>query len=606
MCSFRRIPALFLAIVLGASLPAFAQPQPGKISEEKYDTIDVRGIKAPMRDGVKLSLDIFRPTAPDGQKVPAIFIFTPYSNNSGGMMSRAKFFARRGYAVVIGDTRGRFDSEGEWNPFGAKHKEDGHDVVEWIAKQPWCTGKVGMVGGSYLGWTQWWTASQAPPSLKCIIPEVAPPDAFYNAPYQQGIVSGWFMDWLSMMSGRTGQIMGEGPYGGFAPYRQRDFMKLPYIKMNEFRGSADSPWFETVFKQNLLNDPYWTAIAYERPENFSKVTVPSLSITGWYDANYPGSPRNYLGMKQYGATPEARKPKLVIGPWQHAFNSRSLGKTDFGPDAQIAWDGYCCRWFDHYLLGKDNGVEKDPAVQLFVMGRNKWRSGTDWPLPETKWTKYYLHSRGKANSVRGDGTLDTTAPASEPTDKYVYDPALPALSPYTGGHLEDGPVDSRLASRGDDVLVYTTEPLQSDVEVCGPITAKLFAATSAKDTDWMMRLIDVHPDGFSAFLCDGVMRARYRDPKNHGAYNPARLSTIEPGKALEYTLEFWRGTGNLFKKGHRIRIEISSSYYPYYLPNLNTGADNIALETRRVIANQTIYHDAERPSHVVLPVIPAK
>ena len=598
--------AVILAAFLAGFSPAVAQPpQAGKISEEKYETIDVRGIKVPMRDGVKLSADIYRPIVAAGKKVPGIFIFTPYSNNGGGMITRAKYFARRGYAVVMVDTRGRYDSEGEWDPFGAQHKLDGYDTVEWIAKQPWCSGKVGMVGGSYLGWTQWWTATQGPPSLKCIIPEVAPPDGHYNAPYQQGVLVSWLMDWGAMNAGRTGQMIGEGGYGGFSPRRPKDFMHLPYIKMNEYRGAADSPWFATWFSQNLSNDPYWKAISYERPEHFAKVTVPSLSITGWYDANYPGSPRNYLGVKQHGATPEARQPKLVIGPWQHGFNTRSLGKTDFGPEAQIGWDAYCCKWFDHYLLGLKNGVENDPPVYLFVMGRNRWRTGKDWPLPETKWTKYYLHSGGKANSLRGDGTLDTSLPQAEPRDTYVYDPALPALSPYTGGHLEDGPVDSRPAARGDDVLVYTTTPLAQDLEVVGPITAKLYAATSAKDTDWMLRLIDVHPDGHAAFLCDGVMRARHRDPKQHGAYNPAALSTIEPGKAHEYTLEFWRGTGNVFQKGHRVRIEISSSYFPYYLPNLNTGADNIALETKRVTATQTILHDAEHPTHVVLPVIPA-
>src|SRR5262249_51729459 len=209
-----------------------------------------------------------------------------------------------------------------------------------------------------------------------------------------------------------------------------------------------------------------------------------------------------------------------------------------------------------------------------------------------------------ANSLKGDGVLSTTAPGDEPADHYTYDPAKPTRAPFKGGHLEDGPVDTRSDAAGDEVLVYTTEALKEDVEVTGPIEAKLFAATSARDTDWMLRLIDVRPEGYAALLCDGVMRARCRDPEKAGAFRSDRLSRIEPGQAYEYTIRFWRGTGNVFRKGHRIRVEVSSSYYPYYLRNLNTGADNVALETKAVTARQTVYHAAKPPSHTVLPVIP--
>lgn len=577
-------------------------PLAGKISEERYTLHEERGLKIPLRDGVKLSVDLCRPA--ELPRAPAIVLMTPYSNNGSGTVARARYFARRGYAVALVDSRGRYDSEGTWDPFSANHKTDGYDTIEWVAKQSWCNGSVGMLGGSYLGWTQWWTATQAPPALKCIIPEVAPPDSHWNCPYQQGILVGWMMDWGAMHSGRTMQIARDGPYGGFTPTRQADFMKLPYLKLNARRGAKDCPWFETWLTQNLAGDPYWQAIAYQHPRDYSRVRVPSLSVTGWFDANYPGSPRNFVGVREHGATREAKQAKLVIGPWQHGFNTRSLGNTDFGPEAAIGWDAYCCRWFDHYLLGIDNGIDRDPAVQVFVMGRNEWRTATDWPLPETHWKKYYLHSGGHANSLRGDGTLSLEPPDKESPDQYVYDPALPTLSPYSGGHLEDGPIDTRPAARGSDVLVYSSEPLASDMEVVGPIFARLYAATSAKDTDWMLRLVDVRPDGHAAFLCDGVMRARHRDPEKEGAFNAHRLSEILPNRPYLYTLEFWRGTGNVFRKGHRIRIEISSSYYPYYLPNLNTGRDNIALETERVIARQIIFHDQTRPTHVLLPMIP--
>jgi putative CocE/NonD family hydrolase len=464
-----------------------------------------------------------------------------------------------------------------------------------------------MTGPSYMGWTQWWTATQGPPSLKAFVPEVAPPDAFANAPYQDGILVGWMMDWAAMMAGRVTQTVGDGPYGGFTPTRARDLRLLPYLGLNERRGALDAPWFATWMRDNLATSAYWKAIAYQTEDGYRKVAAPSLAVTGWFDANHPGSPMNYLGVKRYGATPEARRPRLVIGPWAHGFNAgRKLLDTDFGPDAVIDWDGYVCRWFDHYLKGEANGVENDPPVFVFVMGRNRWHAEKDWPLPQTRWTKYYLRGHGRANSLRGDGALSTTPPGDEPADRYTCDPAKPTRSPPTAnGHI-DGPWDTRGAAAGDDVLVYTTPPLQEEVEVTGPVEAKLYAATSAQDTDWMVRLIDVRPDGYAALLCDGVLRARCRDPKNGGAFTAERLSAIEPGQVYEYTIKFWRGTGMVFGRGHRIRVEVSSSYFPYYLRNPNDGGDNIALQTESVVARQTVHHDAARPSHVVLPVIPAR
>jgi putative CocE/NonD family hydrolase len=580
-------------------------PDPGKYSTEQFTVQSSRGHRVRMRDGVHLSVDVHRPSAEE--RHPAILVHTPYNNNSPAWTQRARWFAQRGYVVAIADTRGRFDSEGDWDPFDKHHKTDGYDLVEWLARQSWCSGKVGMMGPSYLGWTQWWTATQAPPSLKAIAPEVAPPDAFVNAPYQHGILVGWAMDWAAMMAGRTTQVVGEGAYSGFTPTRARDLMRTPYVELNQFRGALDAPWFDRWIRHNLAGSEYWQGIAYQGKENYSRVTVPSLNVTGWFDANFPGAPLNYQGMKQHGATPAARRPHLVIGPWPHGFNrSRMIGAFDYGPEAVIDWDGYVCRWFDHHLKGLNNGVGQDPPVHVFVMGRNRWYAEKDWPLPRTQWTKYYLHGQGKANTLMGDGTLGTTPPGEEPSDTFMYDPEKPTPSPFKGGHLEDGAVDTRETAAREDVLVYTTPPLEAEVEVTGPITARLFAATSARDTDWMVRLIDVHPNGHAALLCDGVLRARCRDPQQAGAFNAEKLSTIEPDQVYEYTIHFWRATANLFSKGHRIRVEISSSYFPYYLRNLNTGADNVGLETRSVVARQTIHHSSRYPSHVVLPVIPGR
>jgi len=314
---------------------------------------------------------------------------------------------------------------------------------------------------------------------------------------------------------------------------------------------------------------------------------------------------NCLGMKQYGGTPAARRPRVVIGPWEHIINRhRVTAEVDFGEQAIIDWDGYVLRWFDHHLKGIDNGVLKDPPVHVFVMGRNQWRAAEDWPLPQTQFTKYYLHSGGKAHLAESDGTLSIEAPRAEPTDRYVYDPRDPTPSAaFANGHI-DGPRDISKSAARPDVLVYDTPELTEDVEIVGPITARLFAATSARDTDWMIRLSDVHPDGRALFLAEGVMRARHRDPARDGAFNPNKLSEIEPDKSYGYTIDFWRPTGNVFARGHRIRIEISSSYYPYYLRNPNTGEDNIGLATKFQKASQTIFHDVERPSHVILPIIP--
>lgn len=591
-----------LVIIFFAASPLWAQkPDPGQYSPEKFDVLGVRGIKFPMRDGVKLSADIYRPISDD--KFPAILIMTPYSNNGPGMITRAKWFARRGYAVVMTDSRGRFDSDGEFDPFSPLHKTDGYDTVEWVAKQPWCDGKVGTLGPSYMGWTQWWTAVMSPPSLKAMVPEVAPPDGVFNGPYQNGVLVCWAVDWAGAMSGRTGQYLGDGPYGGFAANREKDYAVLPYATLLDRRGAADNMWYAKWMKQNTMRDAYWKDISYQTPEHYAKVNVPTLNVTGWFDANHTGSPMNYLGVKQYGGTDSAKKPRLMIGAWQHSINTQKVGTIDYGPDNLLDWDGYVCRYFDHHLKGVANGLDQDPPVSLFMMGENKWRTATDWPLPETKFTKFYLHSGGKANSLNGDGSLDTTTPKDEPADKYAYDPQKPTPSPYKGGHTEDGAVDTKDGASRDDVLVYATAPLEKDVTLIGPVSAKLFAATSAKDTDWMIRLVDVAPDGTAQLLCDAAMRARHRDPAREGKFHPHALSTIEPDAVLEYTLDFWRGTANRFAAGHRIRVEISSSFSPYFLPNLNTGEDFVGLQTRPVIAKQTIYHDAKRASHIVLPVI---
>ncbi len=591
-----------VGFLFGAGSPAEAQPPyVGEISPPTFEVVEERNVPAPMRDGVELRADVFRPKSQE--RFPAILLQTPY--NKSGQAGRSRRFAARGYVVVNVDSRGRFESGGAWDPFSPLHKTDGYDLVEWIARQPWCSGKVGTYGLSYMGWTQWWTAGQAPPSLKAMVPEVAPPDHFYNCPYQNGVLVSWMVDWAGTMSGRTPHSAGPGPYGGFAVNREAAYRQTPYVDFEKTRKYLPTSWWSKWIRQNTAEGEYWKAISYQTPESYRNVNVPSLAITGWFDANFPGTPANYLAMKQHGATDAARRPRMVVGPWEHIINSRrEAAGVDFGPAAIIDWDGYVCRWFDHHLKGIENEIMDDPPVHVFVMGANHWRSAADWPLPSTQFTRYYLHSQGNANSSAGDGSLDTQPPGDQPPDEYTYDPHDPTPSAaFANGHI-DGPRDVAASAARQDVLVFQTPPLTQDVDVVGPITCRLYAATSARDTDWMVRLVDVHPDGRAMFLAEGLMRARHRDPERDGAFNPHRLSQIEPDRVYPYTIDFWRPTGNRFAQGHRIRVEISSSYYPFYLRNLNTGEDNVGLATETVVARQTIYHDAEHPSHVVLPVIP--
>lgn len=550
-----------------------------------------------MRDGTRLSLDIFLPRTTD--PVPAILTITPYDNNN--MRSKGKWWAERGYAFVAADLRGRYDSEGEFDTFDARHKTDGYDIVEWIAEQGWCSGPVGMVGGSYEAWTQWWTASTQPPHLVAIAPMVGQPDQFENIPYQNGVIAGWLADWSAGMSGRAFQVTERSWYSA-----DQETPPSPFIETNRRRGFESAPWFEEMYRRNLSSDPYWKGISYQGPTGFARIQVPALCVTGWFDCAHAGSPLNYQGMRTHGGTEVARHPMLVIGAWHHAFNE-AIPDQEFGSDAVVDLDGLVLRWYDHHLKGIDTGIEREDPVRAFVMGSNTWRTARDWPLPETEFTRLYLTARTGANSLRGDGEL-VDVPASDASDTFEYDPRNPTVENYDEnrehGGLMVGPVDTRSSASGDEVLVYRTPPLTEAVEVVGPLEAVLYASTSARDTDWFVRLVDIHPDGRSVLLADGALRARSSDPEDDGRFTSSELFEVIPDEVRRYTVRFWRGTANRFNVGHRIGIEISSSWYPYYYPNSNTGADNLATVemSDAVTARQTVYHGSMYPSHIVLPV----
>lgn len=544
-----------------------------------------RDVRIPMRDGITLSADIYRPEQ-EG-KFPAIVVRTPYLKTSAQIHDNACYFASNGYAYIVMDVRGRGDSDGEFAPY-RNEGQDGYDSIEWAAEQPWCTGDVGTMGGSYLARIQWLTALTQPPHLRAMISVVSPSDPFVEWP--TGIPTPFHLCWLYMTSGRVMQnvevINWESIYS-----------HLPLETMDELTGRLSAHWREEF--KHPYPDEWWKQICYQN--SFDRIDLPVLHISGWYDDEQVGTPLNFIGMSKNAATAKARSSqKLLMGPWPHQINRASkLGEIDFGPQSLIDLQGDQLRWFDYWLKDKENGVMEEPPVRIFVMGENEWRDEKEWPLQRTIWTPYYLHSHGYGNSRFGDGWLAAETPQKDSEaefDQYSYDPAhpVPFISDMTSAQI-GGPDDYSAIERRDDILVYTTEFLSQDLEITGPIKMELYAASSAVDTDFTVKLLDVWPNGVAQRLTDGMVRARFRE----GMETP---SLIEPGKVYKYEIDCWN-TSHVFKKGHQIRVEVSSSAFPKYDRNLNTGAP-LGKTAEMIVAEQTIFHSEQYPSAILLPVIP--
>jgi putative CocE/NonD family hydrolase len=536
-----------------------------------------------MRDGITLSADVYRPSDTDsGARHPAILMRTPYVKADARTIETGRYHAERGYVYVAMDVRGRGDSDGAFEPY-VNDGIDGYDAIEWCAAQPWCDGNVGTIGGSYPGRIQWLAALHRPPHLRAMIVLVTPSDPFVETP--TGLPGPQHLCWLHYTSGRANQPMEAVDWGAIYDH-------LPLLTMDERVGRRVPRWREDIAHAQL--DDYWRRICYQ--DQFDKVAVPVLHISGWYDDEQIGTPLNFVGMTERGGSAEARaNQRLLMGPWGHRVNTeRRMGELDFGPDALIDLRGEKLRWFDRQLKGASD-VNQTP-VRIFVMVENAWRDEREWPLARTHWTPYYLRSAGRANSRFGDGSLSAAAPVDEPPDSYRYDPArpVPFITEPTSSQI-GGPDDYAAIQRRDDVLVYVTEPLADDTEVTGPIRVDLYAASSAPDTDFMAMLLDIHPSGFAQRLCDGMVRARFREGMD-------RPSPIEPGRIYRYTIDCWN-TSQLFRAGHRIGVQISSSAFPKFDRNLNTGAP-LGVTSEMATAEQTIYHDAAHPSAVVLPIIP--
>jgi putative CocE/NonD family hydrolase len=583
-------------VVLAAVIP-FAAPLAQ--AADSYAIATEIDVEAKMRDGVILRADVYRPKSTE-EKFPVLLERTPYDKqNSRAFAIRA---AMRGYVVIAQDVRGRYKSDGEWYPF-KNESNDGFDTVEWAAALPYSNGKVGMIGGSYVGATQMLTAIVHPPHLAGICPVVTASNYHEGWTYQGGTFEQWFNEsWTSGLAQDTLNRSVEKNTNA-----QNGMWKLPLTQYPLFELPQNDSELTRTLAPYFLDwlahpnyDDYWKRWSIE--EHFSDINVPMLTIAAWYDIFQGGSLRNYIGVKQHGASDAARKgQRLVVMIGGHAGGGRKIGDVDFGPAAEREEDDITLAWYDGLLKGKSNDFTQSKAVRIFVMGANQWRDEDDWPLARAKETRYFLHSSGKANSVGGDGALSATAPRSETADHYVYDPANPA--PTVGGplccdpkHLKPGPRDQRSVEARPDVLVYSTPPLAQDLEVTGPITLELFASSSAVDTDFEAKLVDVWPDGFAQNLTEGIVRARYRDSRE-------QPQLLNPGQTYKIALDLW-STSNVFKKGHRIRLEVSSSNFPRFDRNLNTGEDN-ATGRKSVAATNTIYHDAEHPSAVTLPVVGA-
>ena len=568
-------------------------------------------IAVAMRDGVTLYADIYRPEG--NGPFPTILQRTPYDKTnalSASMLDPIRS-AKAGFAVVIQDTRGRHASEGEFYAF-VDDIDDGYDTVEWAAVQPWSNGKVGMYGASYVGATQWLAATSRPPHLVALAPTVTASNYHDGWTYQGGAFElGFNMSWTLLQltlanfknissvqnvpRERHGELIRvvDNMTEGFEHLPTKDFPGLDSGMAKYYYDWLAHPDF----------DDYWKKLCIE--DHHSEIDVPAMHLGGWYDIFLGGTIRNYLGMKKSGANETARGgQKLIIGPWAHgARGSTMAGRHYFGIMADPAAtdiDGMHLRWFDHWLNDGKNGITEEAPVRIFVMGDDQWRDEQEWPLARAIETKYYLHSGGKANSKNGDGSLEIDSPQSEPPDVFLYNPADPV--PTAGGALccnpyyaANGAYDQNEVEERQDVLVYSTPPLERDMEVTGPVTVTLWASTSATDTDFTAKLVDVCENGCARNLTDGIIRARYRDSMS----NPTML---EPGRPYCYDIDLW-ATSNVFKAGHQIRLEISSSNFPRFDRNTNTG-NIIAEDTELRPALQTIFHDGQQASYISVAIVP--
>ena len=579
----------------------------------EYRVIRERNVMVPMRDGVGLATDVYRPDSPG--RFPVLVTRGPYGKDgyADNQEHSIWFFPQWGYVVVSQDCRGRFESEGEYNPL-FQEGLDGYDTVEWAARQPWSNGRVATTGQSYLGATQYTLAATnpLPPHLQTMVPVSASSDFHQSWVYHTGgaMEWGWTVPYAIHKgrntlerAGRSDLLARMDEYvleaDNFAqPLRDSWYRHLPLRDWID-RLKETAPYFSEYFDQEP-DGPYWWEINLLR--HIESINLPMFHVSSWYDIFLEGALNTYQAMRERAPTAQARNnQKLLVGPWAHirpytAPTSGDTGDIDFGPEARIELHEHMLRWYDYWLKDIQTGVMEEPPVTIFVMGENRWRAENEWPLARTHYTRYYFHAEAPANTRSGAGTLSTAPPGDEPADSYVYDPDDPA--PTLRGStliIPHGVQDQRSVEDRQDVLVYTSGPLERDLEITGPIKVRLYAASTATDTDFTAKLVDVRPDGYAHNLQDGIIRARYRT-------SAAEPSLIEPGRVYQYEIDLW-STSHLVKAGHQLRVEVSSSNFPRFDRNPNTGAP-IGQDSWMETARQTVYHSTDHPSHIVLPIIP--
>jgi uncharacterized protein len=588
-----RLERAWAAIAWMALGAAMVLPAPAAAAENHEVTVE-RNVAAKMRDGVTLRADIYRPKA-EG-KYPVLLVRTPYDKtNETNFGLKA---AARGYVLIAQDVRGRFTSEGDWYTF-KNESADGYDTVEWAATLPYSNGKVGMYGGSYVGATQFLAALAKPPHLAGICPNVTASNYHDGWTYQGGAFEQWFNEsWSSGLAENTMRRRAEQKYDALGGTKVLPLISYPLLEPPSGEGIA--PYFKDWLAHPSF-DEYWKQISIE--DHYAQIQVPVYNLGAWYDIFLGGTVKNYVRLKTEAGTDAARKgQRLLVYVGGHAggSESRKVGAVDFGDKLPMDGDEAMLRWYDWLLKGEANGVEKEKPVKIFVMGKNEWREEDDWPLARAKNTKYYLHSTGAANGIAGNGALSTVAPAEEKADQYVYDPsdAVPTIGgPLCCGALPTGigPEDQRPAETRSDVLVYTTPAFAKDTEVTGPVSLDLYVSSSAVDTDFTGTLVDVWPNGFAQNLTSGILRLRYRNSQE-------KPELANPGETYHITVDLW-ATSNVFLAGHKLRLEVSSSNFPRFDRNLNTGEEQ-ARAMRMVKATNVIYHDKTHPSALIVPLVP--
>lgn len=549
---------------------------------EKYGVRVFLDLKCAMPDGVRLSTDVYLPDKPG--KFPCILIRTPYGNNDPiKKIPLGREFASNGYAVAIQDVRGRYDSEGEWEPF-FNEGDDGRASQAWLANQDFCNGNIALMGRSYEGYSVWVSAFDHHPAVKCIIPIVALPDPVINVPWQNGSVFWNMITWAMFVHGRTNQDVSQYDWESLYKFR-------PLDQLDEKLGFTSKAWRDWM--AHPTKDEYWKRGCYMH--RMAELDIPALHICGWYDDDGASTYNNFPNARKFAKS--RNEQYLLIGPWPHATNTKSvIPGVDFGPDEIIDLNGYILDWLDLIIGGRPENWGDRGRARIFIMGSNTWCDFTDWPPEEVKETPLYLHSGGNANSLLGDGALSFTPPESnQPWDEFTYDPDDPTPYLYDAGTLQvGGPFDARPVERRDDVLCYSSEPLSEDVVITGRIFAELWVSSSAEDTEFCAKLCDVFPNGTARQLCDGNIRLAMRNSLE-------KIEPVPPNQITYVKIDLW-ATGVRFLKGHRIRLEIASAAVPKFAPHTNT-LEPPGSAVKIEIAKNRVYHDHVHPSKLILPIL---